>query len=233
LYRQALALEPNNVSAMVGLASSLSLQAVNFSSKMDEKVQEKKYAEARDLALKAKETDPDNPGVYIPIAAYAEHHGDWEGVLRADETRLSLAQKDPNAYSNVARALLYLGEPQRSMEFLTQAINLDPKHANEMTLINLCRADFMLGNNDAAIESCLKSLEKNPDIGFTYGLLAMAYALKGEDDKARAAATEFRRLEPNETVSSWRKDLASTPAVTKEWFESKVVPAARKAGLPE
>ena len=200
---------------------------------MDESVKENKFVEARDLALKAKELDPDNPGVYLPIEGYAAHHFDWEGALRAAETRLSLEQKDPGAYNGLAYYLLFLGEPQRAIELLTQAINLDPRHVPEMTLINLCRAYFMLGNNDAAIELCLKSLEKNPDIGFTYGFLAMAYALKGEDAKARAAETEFRRLEPNETISSWRKDLSSTPAVTREWYESKVVPVARKLGMPE
>ena len=41
----------------------------------------RKFVEARDLALKAKELDPDNPGVYVPIAMYALDHGDWEGAL--------------------------------------------------------------------------------------------------------------------------------------------------------
>ena len=61
LYRQALALEPNNASAMVGLAASLVTSSRQFRCQMDESVKEKKYVEGRDLALKAKELDPDNP----------------------------------------------------------------------------------------------------------------------------------------------------------------------------
>src|SRR5271165_4451050 len=45
LYRQALALEPNNASAMVGLAGSLGRQSGNFGAQMDESLQEKKIVE--------------------------------------------------------------------------------------------------------------------------------------------------------------------------------------------
>src|SRR5271169_4462236 len=70
LYRQALALEPNNPNAMVGLAASVALQPEIFPG-MDEGIKEKKWVEGRDLALKAKELDPDNPDIYVPIGTYA------------------------------------------------------------------------------------------------------------------------------------------------------------------
>ena len=77
-----------------------------------------------------------------------------------------------------------------------------------MKLLCLCMgcAYFMLGDNDAAIEWRLKSLEKNPGLCATHTpYLAMAYALKGEDAKARAAAAEARRLDPNMELSALRK----------------------------
>src|SRR5580704_8765338 len=98
LYRQALASEPNNVSAMVGLAGSVAVQVTNFGVDLDESVKEKKLVEGRDLALKAKELDPSDPGAYTIIAIYAARHGDWEGSLRAAETLLSLEPKNPTAY---------------------------------------------------------------------------------------------------------------------------------------
>jgi hypothetical protein len=61
----------------------------------------------------------------------------------------------------------------------------------------------------------------------------MAYALKGEDAQARGAAAELRRLDPNENLSALRKDPELKGATYKAWFESKLVPAWRKAGLPE
>jgi len=116
---------------------------------------------------------------------------------------------------------------------LTKAINLRPKHTHEIVFFNMGRAYLMLGDNDAAIEWFLKASEKNPTNAGNYGALATAYALKQDNAKAQAAAAEFRRLDPNGTLSAYRKQISFYPAAYKEWFESKLVPAARKAGLPE
>jgi adenylate cyclase len=200
LCRQALALDPNNASAMVGLATSLAVQAYNFG--LDEDVRERKESEGRDLALKAKELDPDNPGVYMPIAVYAVDHGDLAGAQRANETALSLQPKNPLAYANLAEVFFLEGEPRRAIELRTQAINLDPKHVYEEFLSDIGESYFMLGDNNAAIEWFLKASAKNPASAWDSAYLAMAYALKGDDANARAAAAEVRRLDPNWTLSS-------------------------------
>ena len=232
LRREALALEPNNANAMVGLANCLAAQVGNFGHQMDDKVNEDKFVEARDLALKAQQIDPDNPGIYLPLAAYAEHRGDWEGGLRAMESRLLLEPKNPMAYNSLAVRLYLAGEFKRSIDLLTQAINLNPKHATDLMSTGMGRAYFALGDNDAAIGWLLKSLQQNPAFAYTHAYLAMAYALKGDDDKARAAAAEVRRLAPTLTLSMFEPDL-SQPAAYKVLHESKLAPAWRKAGLPE
>jgi len=236
LYRQVLALEPNNASAMVGLASTLMFQVEMFSEGMNDSVQEKQMAEGYALALRAKELDPDNQLVYVPIAMHAAFPGDWDGARIADETRLALDPKNPGASHNLAVIYLVLGEPQRAIDLERQAIKLNPKHPHEYVYLLTGSAYFMLGDNDAAIESLLKSLEINSGTGNSaaYPYLAMAYALKGEDVKAHAAAAQFHRLDPNSTLSTFRKtEVLHPPAKYKEWFESKLVPAWRKAGLPE
>jgi len=234
LYRQAQTLEPNNTNAMVGLAVCLVLQASNYPGRLDERVKEKKFVEGRDLALKAKKLDPDNPRVYVPIQIYAIEHHDYEGALRAGESRLALEPKSPMAYNNLAVQLFYGGEPRRSINLLTQAIDLDPRHPSGETLHGMCRAYFMLGDNDAAIEWGLRTLENNPIWPHaTYAYLAMAYAAKGEDTNARAAAAEALRLDSNDELSEMDTPASSYPAAYKKFYEDRLVPAWRKAGLPE
>src|SRR5208283_800115 len=232
LCRQALALEPSNAGVMAYLAATLVGQAENFGGQMDASVVEKKFSEGRDLVLKAKALDPDNPQVYNTLGIYALGHDDLAGARRAYETSLSLDPKNPRAYVNLAMVFLNEGEPRRTVELVNQAISLDPKHADEHYFFTMGWAYFNLGDNDAAIDWLLKCTEKSPGM-CPYDALAMAYALKGEDAKAREAAAEFRRLDPSETLSSLRKDSASNPAKYQAIFESKVVPAWRKAGLPE
>ena len=232
LYRQALRLEPDNSNAMVGLARSLVFQSADFESQLDSNDKERKYTEARDLALKAKELDPDNAGVYTVIQLYASNHGDPEGALRAATAGLSLAPKSPGAYFNLAVAHFYRGEPNKAIELLTQTIRLDPKHAHP-AMLNMGRAYFMLGDNDAAVDWLQKSLEKNSGHPVTYAYLAMAYALKGDEANAHAEAENLRRLDPNFKLLTFEKLDSAAPAAYKEWYEAKLIPASRKAGLPE
>jgi tetratricopeptide (TPR) repeat protein len=190
--------------------------------------------EGRDLALKAKKLDPDNPRVYVPIQIYAIEHHDYDSALRAGESRLALEPKSPMAYNNLAVQLFYGGEPRRSIDLLTQAIDLDPRHPSGETLHGMCRAYFMLGDNDAAIEWGLRTLENNPIWPYgTYAYLAMAYAAKGEDTNARAAAAEALRLDSNDELSEMDTPESSYPAAYKKFYEDRLVPAWRKAGLPE
>ena len=231
LYRQALALEPNNSSAMVGLAHSLTSQASNFGAQLEQSVQEKKDLEAHGLTFRAKELDPDNPDVYVLIAAHAG--GDWDAARRAAETRLSLDPMNPNAYASLGYEFILAGEPKRAIELLTRAINMNPKHPAEYTLFWMGHAYFMLGDNDAAIEWLQKCVETNTGEDWAYAFLAMAYALKGEDAKARAMAAELHRVDPDETLSWWRKRVSDRTPAYMDYFENKFVPAWRKARLPE
>ena len=61
---------------------------------------------------------------------------------------------------SLAGVFLYEGEPRRVIELVTQAISLDPKHANEIDFQTLGWAYFSLGDNDAAIEWCTEVLGK-------------------------------------------------------------------------
>ncbi|TSA00441.1 MAG: hypothetical protein D4R84_00550 [Rhodocyclaceae bacterium] len=233
LYRKVLTLEPNNSSAMVGLSSALVLQAFNFRWGMDKRANEGIYVEARDLAVRAKDLDPDDARVYMPIGLYAATHDDYAGYRRATETRLLLDPKDPAAYNNLAMSMTDGGKPERAIELLTQAINLDPKHPPANILFNLGRAHFMMGDNDAAIDWFMQTLEASSAYTSVYAMLAMAHALKGDDAKARAAVADLRRVNPNFKFSEFKRPQSSSPAEYKEWFEKKYLPAARLAGLPE
>jgi TolB-like protein/tetratricopeptide (TPR) repeat protein len=232
LYREVLALEPNHAGAMVELAGSLTLQAKNFGYEMDRDTREKKYVEGLEIAEKAKKLDPNDPRIYAAIGRYAAAHDDYAGLRRAAETRVSIEPKNPSAYTMLASALLGGGEAQRAIEALTQASSLYPKAAGG-PFGTMSLAYFMLGDNDAAIEWALKSSEINPASPLPYAVLAMAYALKEDDAKARAAVADLRRVNPTFSFLKFYTPQPSSPAAFKEFFEKKFVPASRKAGLPE
>ena len=63
-------------------------------------------------------------------------------------------------------------------------------------------------------------------------ILFLNDVLKGDDVKARDAASEMRRLSPNQKLSEFEPDPLQ-PAAFKALYENILAPAWRKAGLPE
>ena len=188
-----------------------------------------------DLVAKAKEIDPDNPEIYVFMGIDAIDHGDPAGAQRAFETYVSLKPTEPSGYNNLAAAFFNAGEPRRAIDLLNHAITQNPGHVGGSILQQMCSSYFMLGDNDAAIEWCQKTVEHKPTWPTrAYADLAMAYAGKGDDAKSRATAAEMRRSDPDTKLSAFldRPDSWSSAAY-KELYESKLVPAWRRAGLPE
>ncbi len=233
LYRQALAIDRGNVKAMMGLASALSFQANNFGSEMSTDVRDKTWNEAMELAKVANASDPDNPEYYRVVAFYARYHGDADGERRAAEAMLRLNPKNPSAHNVLATSFVRAGEPQKAIELLTKSVGLNRKNANPVFLNNLGRAYFMAGNNKAAIEWCDKALQVQPNFEPARVILAMAFALDGNETKARAEAAEVRRLNPKFKFDVEKALAASPSAAYATYLQGKVIPALRKAGLLE
>ena len=91
----------------------------------------------------------------------------------------------------------------------------------------------MLGDNDSTIEWAQRALELNSRFAEAHVFLAMAYALKGDDAKAREAVANLSRLNPKFKLTNFRKPQSSRPAAHNDAYSEKLLPAGRKAGLPE
>ncbi len=232
LCRQALSLEPDNVQAMVRLALFLSMSAQQGFIK-DPALREERLIEARDLALKAKDVDPGIANIYVTLGIWAQSQGDYEGARRAAETGVSLEPKEPIRYSNLADDYRGAGEPAKAIELLTKAIRLDPRNVRDVTLRVMGRVQFMLGDNEAAIEWMLKAIDANPGHRAPHAYLAMAYARKGNHARSRAAIAALLRVDPNFSLSKLDAPRAGYPADYREFWETKLLPAGRLAGLPE
>ena len=128
---------------------------------------DKQLTDARDLALKVKAIDPDLRGIELPLYFYAQEHNDFDGARRALEAAIAKDPKNPSAYGNFGLFHLDMGEPERALPLLRQALSLYPK-GNEFIFDNLGRAYLALGDNDAAIEWLLKAVDLNTEIRDVY-----------------------------------------------------------------
>ena len=230
LYRQALKLDPNNIDAMIGLANTLAVTADNGFTK-DPALREQQFSEARQLATKTKDQAPNDPRVFSVLASYAVNHEDFTGAIRNDEAALLLDPRNPILYSNLADDHLRMVDPKRAIELLTKAIQIDPRRPYQSLLNNMGRAYFMLGEDGNAIEWLTKAIDADAGPLDSHIYLAAAYARKGEQRLARAAANEAMRIDP-----SFRLGLFETPGSRysidyRAFREVSLIPACRLAGL--
>lgn len=233
LYRQVLGLEPSNVQAVVRLAESLSTEAYDPTQIGSAVAREKQFAEARSLALRAKELGSNDPYVYGVLSDYALEYGDHGGAIRLAETALSLDSKNPRWYGSAGLAYVFSGQPVRGIELLNQGMRLNPK-ATAGFVLNLGFANFMLGDNDAAIKWLQKAVDNDPADPTSYAYLAITYAHIGDRNRSKVAVADLLQRDPKFNLSKidTRKSPAFPPAY-REFWETKLLPAWRLAGLPE
>jgi tetratricopeptide (TPR) repeat protein len=234
LYRQILKIEPGNSNAMGRLSRCLALQAVNFSHELDAGTIRSKTIESYEYASRAKALDPNNTDIYSAIANYWRFQGDFTASMNAGQAWITLEPKNPRGYILLAYDKYFNVQPREVIDLLNQAVKLHPKilSVSESSHRSLGRAYFMLGDDEAAIHWLQMALQINPKSSFAYQWLALAQARKGDLEKARAAAAEVRRLNPDRKLST-EKGYANTPAVFDKWFDQVVIPAWQLAGLPQ
>ena len=231
LYREALALEPNNVNAMARLASALAIHAIWLD--VSDPLQDKQISDARDLALKVKAIDPGARGLEIPISIYAMQHNDFDGARRANEAALAKDPKNPSVYNNLALFHREMGEPARAIPLLKQALALYPK-GDEIIFSNLGGAYLAMGDNDAAIEWLLKAVDLNAEGLEAYSGLAMAYSNKSDRQNASRYVAEYRKRAAAQGIKGIESNApqpGSPPAYVK-YYQEHLLPEWKKAGLP-
>ena len=230
LFREALSLEPNNVIAMVRLASTLAVHATLLD--RSDPARGKQITDARDLALRVKAIDP-SLVFEGPLSIYALEHNDFDGARRALEAALAKEPKNPAVYNNLALFYRQIGEPERAMPLLKQALSLYPK-GRETIFANLGSASLELGNNDAAIDWLLKTVDLNTEHLEVYSGLAMAYSNKGDQRNAARYVAEYQKRASAQGVKGIKSNAPSpeSPPAFLKYYHERFLPQWKKAGLP-
>ncbi len=93
------------------------------------------------------------------------------------------SQATPEAFQQQAMALLAQGQLPAAVETLQKAVELFPEDTT--ALFTLAQIYMKVGSFDNAIILAQKVLEKNPDDGQAFLLMAGCYDLKNEPQKAK------------------------------------------------
>jgi TolB-like protein/tetratricopeptide (TPR) repeat protein len=235
LFRKALALDPNNIDAWARLGRAILVQRTSFGSALLAEQKEEKLREGREAVEKALALGPKNARAHLAEGHLYRALGNPAESARANEAAIALDRNLTLAHSNVGIALIYLGEPEKAIPWIEQALRLDPLGPHiAIQQANMGRAYFLLGQSDLAIEWLLKARASNPKPPRYHAILASAYAQKGEAAAARLALENLLRVAPNfKTSDLFDPPGPLSPEAYRDLYEQVVIPNARKAGIPE
>jgi adenylate cyclase len=238
LCDQALAIDPNNVRALMALGIKFLMPALlHISSDPKRDLNRADELESKALALDPNWSWPhDIKGMVLrlqgrTVEAVAEH-----------ERALTLDPANVDAAAQLGIDYRFVGQFEKSLEYLDRAILASPSDpALNYWYDSKAWANFALKRYDQAIDFARRAIAINPNNPFAHAVLVAALAQSNHDAEARDALQRYLALpvaDTLKTVAVWKARLGSELPEHREdqgavdWIERAGV-GLRKAGMPE
>jgi adenylate cyclase len=233
LCDQALAIDPNNVYALVVLGQKFWRPAV-LGLSGDPKGD---FERADELESKALALDPDAYGAHSQRGWILLGQGRNDEALAEFERALALYPSWADADVGLGFVHLRLGEFDKSVESFDKAIRVSPYDRGVPYWYGgKALANFGRTRYDQAIEQLRHVIATNPnDIPWAHTMLVAALSLTDHDAEAREALKRYLALPsigPLKTIAAWKAHLESQHWLPNEENE-RVYDGLRKAGMPE
>jgi tetratricopeptide (TPR) repeat protein len=234
LFEQALKLQPDEVDALAGAATTYIFEVLNDYYPTDNQL---RLQRAEPLLARALALDDRHLVALKGRAALLRAQGKFNDAIASAQMVIAQNPGEPWAYKEVALSMMYLGRTADALDWFEKAERYGPRDPGRWTwLAGKGQVLILLERDAEAIASLRAAIESNPaDVG-DYGVLAAAYALTGRNDEARAALAQYNRLYPGVTVSSFR-NLSPVPLqLTDPSYRQqreRLKDGLRKAGMPD
>jgi TolB-like protein/Flp pilus assembly protein TadD len=176
------------------------------------------------LALSIDDSDPETLAKASVISAFMV--GDSEAEIEMADRAVALNPNSWTTWNSRGWVYIYAGLPEEAIRSFERAICLSPVEPRlSTTLIGIGQSLIELRRFDEAIDTLKKALRQNTSNSGTYRCLTSAFAHRGRDAEARAAAARVLEMDPTFTISAL---IARVPKNSKLFIEG-----LRRAGLPE
>jgi adenylate cyclase len=181
-----------------------------------------------ELAEKAVELEPEEPGGYQMLGMLNLSKGDYGTAIAFREKALKLAPNDFVVVWGLGYTLYKAGEAQRGVDFLKKAERMSP-HPPFLLLWSISEAQLLAGQYENAIETSKRAVALKNDRVFSHIILTAANSALGRPEEAQNEADEVLRINPNFTISGWMKSrLLKQPTDIEKYAHLLLT-----AGLPE
>ncbi|MHC4799905.1 MAG: tetratricopeptide repeat protein, partial [Planctomycetota bacterium] len=131
-----------------------------------------------------------------------------EEAIAEAERAIALDPNDADGYAAMAHALIYSGKPEEAVDFVKDAMRLDPHSlANYLYILGLTQ--FCMENFQEAASLFERAFKLNPEMGMLRRVyLAVAYVYLGQEEKAKAEL-DRPEIDVRETYDMWTRNLVT------------------------
>ena len=186
------------------------------------------FGKATEAARKALSFDENNSDVHILTAYLFLIRKEHENSIKAAKRAIILNPNNSDAYSLLGYILTYSGRPNEGIPFIKKAIRIDPIPP-ALYLFHLGVAYHESKQYKKAIELFKKVIDREPNHRGAYIRMAGTYSYLGDEVKARKAASEALKIDPNFNLKGFISKLPYKNIADNKRYEN----ALRKAGMPE
>jgi len=228
-FERALALDPGNLDALVGLATVDMRVAVSYM--IDDRSARLTSAEA--ALVRALSLAPDHALAHAGIGGVQIYTNRAAQGIAECERALALDRNLATAHGTIGLGKLMLGRPEETELHINEALRLSPRDNRAFVWMQYVGAARLhLGKDEEAIGWLERSIEANRNHALSQFYLGAAWALLGRIPEARLAVQAGLAMNPTFTISRFRAGVASDNATYLAQRE-RVYNGMRKAGIPE
>ena len=222
LAKEALALDPKYAIPHTILAHCHILEVyLGFSESPKESIKL-----AVDAAEKALALDDSDPGAHGSLSFLYIMQRQYDKAIDSAKLALKMGPGEARTHWGLGRALLHACRFSESIQYLEEAIRLDP-FPPSMYIHALSVSYRFVGRYEEALAQLKKAYAIAPDNLFTRLGFAQIYGTLGREEEARAAAAEVLRLAPKFSL----EDYAKTLPLKDQSAVDFIIGGLRKAGL--
>jgi TolB-like protein/class 3 adenylate cyclase/Flp pilus assembly protein TadD len=231
LCERALELDPRNVRALV----ALSFRSVDRLLDFRTTDREKDLKEAEDLVARALAVAPNSYGAHFARSELLVAERRFDEAIDEAQQSLALNPSFVSAYSSLAVATAYLGEPKKALDYAETAERLSPRD-RQLYIFEFLKgfALVLLGEDERAIVALRRTVAAAPQWPLPQAFLTAALAEAGRSDEAREALARYLALgsPAPRTIAQWLAQVPSNNPSFRQQAE-RIIDGLRKAGMPE
>jgi TolB-like protein/class 3 adenylate cyclase/Flp pilus assembly protein TadD len=228
-FERALALDPRNVEALVGLAQ---VDAVSAGANVTDD-RTARFAAAEMTLIKALSLAPEHPQAHVLLGfIQISTRRAVQGIAEC-ERALALDRNLADAHGWIGLAKVFMGRAVETEAHIQEALRLSPRDTGVFRWMQFMGLAKVQLNADAdAVVWLRRAIEANRNYPLGHFQLAAVLARLGQLDEARTAAQAGLTLDPNFTIRRLRSHVASDNPIFLAGRE-RACEGMRMAGVPE